>query len=121
VMIALLAGFLIYDTRNDRSRLMPLVGLAFFLSILFLFSTNPAKVNSFISTRFQSSDLVGRTIVFLDNIWKLENSSSFQLNYLSNVQFRLHSFKLKQIIGEISYVDSTVHFKRNRNFKWIAT
>jgi hypothetical protein len=23
-------------------------------------------------------------------------------------------------IGEINYVDSTVHFKRNRNFKWLS-
>uniref|UniRef100_A0A914X902 Concentrative nucleoside transporter N-terminal domain-containing protein n=1 Tax=Plectus sambesii TaxID=2011161 RepID=A0A914X902_9BILA len=44
-VVAAIAVFLAIDTRNDRSRLLPLGGWLMFVCILFLFSTNPAKVN----------------------------------------------------------------------------
>uniref|UniRef100_A0A1I7ZQT4 Sodium/nucleoside cotransporter n=1 Tax=Steinernema glaseri TaxID=37863 RepID=A0A1I7ZQT4_9BILA len=45
IVVAAIATFLAFDTRDDRSRLMGLAGMAFFLVFMFLFSTNPARIN----------------------------------------------------------------------------
>ncbi|TMS35220.1 hypothetical protein L596_002669 [Steinernema carpocapsae] len=45
LVAAAIAVFLAFDTVGDRNRLMGLVGMAFFISFMFLFSKNPARID----------------------------------------------------------------------------
>uniref|UniRef100_A0A914C4R2 Sodium/nucleoside cotransporter n=1 Tax=Acrobeloides nanus TaxID=290746 RepID=A0A914C4R2_9BILA len=45
LIIGAIAVFLAFDTKDDRNRLMGLVGMAFFVCFMFVFSHNPLKIN----------------------------------------------------------------------------
>ncbi|KAK0395506.1 hypothetical protein QR680_001315 [Steinernema hermaphroditum] len=45
LVVAAIATFLAFDTYGDRNRLMGLCGFAFFIIFMFVFSTNPARIN----------------------------------------------------------------------------
>uniref|UniRef100_A0A0N5AZ92 Sodium/nucleoside cotransporter n=1 Tax=Syphacia muris TaxID=451379 RepID=A0A0N5AZ92_9BILA len=45
IIFAAIIVFIVIDTRNNRKRLMGLCGMVFFLALMFLLSTNRAKIN----------------------------------------------------------------------------
>jgi pyrimidine nucleoside transport protein len=45
LILAAIVIFIIFDTSNDRSRLVGLGGMAFYILLMFLFSAHPGRIN----------------------------------------------------------------------------